>query len=112
MFVVHGHEPVLPNILLNPRATHTNKLLTEFVSSHANTIQQAHDSLTSAHDAMPAHVNRSHRDVTIKTGDLVMISANMLTTDFERNRTSDKLSDCWLGPFKILQALSLVIYRS
>ncbi|KAJ1880838.1 hypothetical protein LPJ66_011423, partial [Kickxella alabastrina] len=82
------------------------------MNHYQQVIRQAHNTLAAAQDAMTAQVNHNCCDIQFKAGDLIMISASMINSDYECNCPSAKLSDCWLGLYKILEALSSVTYHT
>ncbi|KAJ1939740.1 hypothetical protein GGF37_004274, partial [Kickxella alabastrina] len=85
MHVVHGHEAVTPNVLLNPQ---TNLALSDFMNRHQQVICQAHDTLAATQDAMTTQVNCNCCDILFKAGELVMISTSMINSDYECNHPS------------------------
>ena len=94
IFLVCGHEPIVPASFLNPNETSSSVTsVNDFLRRRQNAIQAARDYMVQAQDYMAAYVNRSRNDVRFEVGDKVMVHAANLRSDFDHERPSSKLMD-------------------
>jgi len=111
MFLVSGHEPIVPAMFLNPNSSSRLQSVGQFLLKRANAIQIARDNLVQAQDYMASYANRSRRELEFKIGDKVMINSSNLRNDFDKERPSAKLADVWYGPYLVTKVISSVAYK-
>ena len=74
-----------------------------------------HDKVTimfaQAQERQVYYANEKRLDIEFQEGDFVMINSDFVHDPIHTDRQSRKLSDKWLGPFRILQKISRVAYK-
>ena len=106
-FLNSGLHPLLPSY--HGQSSDNPAALTSLKTLHAN-LSLAKDLIRRAQDTQRHHANLRRRDLAFSDGDLVLLDASHLTTDFQMNRPSKKLAARWIGPFPVLRRIGKVAY--
>ena len=78
----------------------------EFVTRIAQTLKQARDNLVTAQQRQIRAANRYRRLIQFNDGDMVLLNSEFYHRASLSGQPTQKLSQKWLGPFKIIKAWS------
>jgi hypothetical protein len=104
----YGFHPLKPGsrqFLSNVPAANEMRLSIE------NTMKEIKDKMAQAQIRQAKIANRRREYMVFKVGDLVMVSADHVLEDWERQRPTRKLGSQQIGPFKIIEVISDTAYR-
>ena len=97
-----------PRMGFEPTVASRLETINEFAHRVSTTIEEARVAIEKAQKDMALYYNRHHSPTpTYAPGDLVYVSAEDIAT----TRLSKKLSNRWLGPWKIVRKVSDMAYR-
>lgn len=106
--------PFMVNLGFNPRTPATvcyDQVTDKSVKEFLETLQLAQDvtrqNIIKAQSAAKARYDKSHRNVQLNVGDLVMLS----TANVRATNEKQKLSYLWVGPFKVLKKVNDLSYQ-
>jgi hypothetical protein len=110
-YLMYGQNIILPNNLLDgsvgSEGTIDNAAVDEMVSYMRATLALAREKLEYAALQQKKFADRHRRDVQFNVDELVWLSSANITT----TAPSPKLSDKWLGPFRIVEVRGNDTYR-
>jgi hypothetical protein len=83
----------------------------DFIDHWNNSIKIAQDSLMTAQQRQTNYANQNRRDLQLKKGDKVLISAAHVNNPVDAQRPTKKLSPKYLGPYEVIECISPVAYK-
>jgi hypothetical protein len=101
------HPNFTPVISKNNNSNTNNNDAKEFLDSIQNHIERAKECLLESQQRQQHYANQHRRDLEFEVGDLVMLS----TTNLKNLDKVPKLSQKYIGPFKIKKKISGVVYE-
>jgi hypothetical protein len=76
-----------------------------------NIMKEIKDKMTQAQIRQSEVANRRREHITFKVGDLVLVNADHVLEDWERQRPTRKLGSQQIGPFRIMEVISDTAYK-
>jgi hypothetical protein len=104
----YGFHPIKPGsrqFLSNNPAANAMGLSVE------NIMKEIKDKMTQAQIHQSEMANRRREHITFKVGDLVLVNADHVLEDWEKQRPTRKLGSKQIGPFRITEAISDTAYK-
>ena len=110
-FLNYGHHPITPlTMVCKPNKEIASQTARSFAARLRADLQQAREALRAAQARQTHYANLKRRDVTLRVGDKVWLSAaNLHLTPAENAKR--KLLPRYYGPFRITEVVSPVAYR-
>src|SRR5262249_6836741 len=112
-FLDNGQHPTTPTALMVTRTPQeTNVAAADQLTVHwQNNLKIAKDALVDAQARQAEYANRQRRDDKFEVDDLVLLSSAHITPPQTRQRPTKKLSYKFLGPFRVCQVVTPVVYK-
>ena len=106
----YGQQPSTPSNMFKPSAEKV-QTTAEFLTLMGNLTKRAKDELAWAKARQEAYANQHRRDVQLREGDMVLLSAENINLASQTARPSKKLQTRYIGPYRVSQIISTVAYR-
>jgi hypothetical protein len=106
--VNYGFHPIKPG---SRQFLSNNPAANEMGLSVENIMKEIKDKMAQAQIRQSEIANRRREHITFKVGDLVLVNADHVLEDWERQRPTRKFGSQYIGPFKIMEVISDTAYR-
>lgn len=105
-----GQHPTTPSSLAAKKNTQV-PAVDDFLSHWSTMIQIAKDNLMIAQERQVKYANQHRRYEKFKVGDKVLLSTQHINSPIDKNRPTKKLAPKYIGPYKIVTAISTTAYK-
>jgi hypothetical protein len=110
-YMNYGFNPKAPVALIDRSAPARCPAAADMLNRITVAAEQARANLVKAQERMSKYYNVHRRHITFAVGDKVLLSADALRTQSERDRPKDKLKGLYTGPLEVTQVISPLAYR-
>jgi hypothetical protein len=104
----YGFHPIKPG---SRQFLSNNPAANEMGLSVENIMKEIKDKMTQAQIRQAEIANRRREHITFKVGDLVLVNADHVLEDWEKQRPTRKLGSRQIGPYRITEVISDTAYR-
>jgi hypothetical protein len=109
-FLNSGFHPRVPASLLKPESS-PNPSVEEFIESQSTALTLAQEAIANAQERQTRNADAHRRNHDFKVGDQVLLNAEDITVDADRNRRTKKLQAKFIGPYTVMEQRSPVSFR-